>query len=83
MITNFLFFENSQLMTDRSASKRKNDNVIIQDRTNVGETKRKLEKQFEMNAKKSIKPSPNAVPIGFQTSSVISKPIYSMKSILV
>lgn len=28
-----------------------------------------LEKQFEQNARKGVKPSPSAVPVGFQPSS--------------
>lgn len=34
----------------------------------IDETKRKLEKKIDTAAKKNFKPTPNAVPVGFQTS---------------
>jgi hypothetical protein len=37
----------------------------------VDQNKKHLEKQFDLIAKKGVKPSPNAVPIGFQQSSTI------------
>lgn len=53
-------------MSDRSAKKKDRTNNV-----NVNDTKRKLEKQFEQNAKRTNKPTPNAVSVGFQPQTVI------------
>lgn len=70
------------MLSDRSASRKKErtgygggQTAGVKDRNqnnvNVSETKRKLEKQLEMNSKRVNKPTPNAVPVGFQADSVL------------
>jgi hypothetical protein len=60
----------SQLLSDRSASRKKERIVsssasAAKASSNVNDMKRKIEKQNEQNAKKNTRPTPNAVPIGF------------------
>lgn len=66
----------SQLLTDRSANRKKNSNQNkkpINSKSNVSELKKKLEKQLDNSAKRGYKPPANAVPIGFQAKKRVEK----------
>jgi hypothetical protein len=62
----------SQMLSERSAKhktakanniKNSNNNINTKPLSTVDETKKKLEKQFDISSKKGYKPSPNAVPV--------------------
>ena len=54
----------SQLLTDRSTSRKKALNPSSANKGGVSEKRQMLEQQFEKNAKKAVKPSPNAMSHG-------------------
>ncbi len=58
------------MLTDRSGSRRKALSDKSKSASKVEETKKKIESQLEKAYSKSgHKPSPNAVPVGFQSTS--------------